>query len=280
LASVRDLYVIAAGLDHPECVNTGPGGELYAGGEIGQIYRIDPATQTASEVANAAGWIGGVCVDGKGLVYACTVAEAGSIKRIDPVTGAVETWCESADGAPLMTPNYAAFAPDGELWFTDSGYEDLDVRNGRLIRIPRGGGAGEVMSSGHELHFPNGMCFDAAGMPCFLETFTPRLSRLKDGTPEVIAEFPGNSPDGVALCADGGFLVTMYYPFRMMYVPPDGGQPTVVLDDPTGIHIPMPTNVCFYGDDLRNVAIASLGGWVVKGIDLGIAGAPLHYPEL
>ena len=49
-----------------------------------------------------------------------------------------------------------------------------------------------------------------------------------------------------------------------------------MLDDPSGIHIPMPTNVTFYDEGLAKLAIGSLGGMVVKGIDLGIAGAPLH----
>jgi len=84
----------------------------------------------------------------------------------------------------------------------------------------------------------------------------------------------------VALTADGGFLVACYYPFRLLLVPPSGGSFEVVLDDPTGIHIPMPTNVCFFGDGLKQVAIASLGGQVVKAIDLGIAGAPVQYPRL
>jgi len=280
-AAVRrldDLYVIAAGLDHPECVNPGPDGRLYAGGELGQIYQIEHETQTAIHVTDAGGWVGGVCVDGAGMVYACTLGGVSAVMRINPADGEVDTWCESADGRRLVMPNYAAFAPDGALWFTDSGPEDFATKAGRLIRVPVGGGDAKVMSAGHQLHFPNGMCFDADGLPCYLETFTPRLSRLRDGRPELIAEFPGNSPDGVALCEDGGFLVSMYYPFRLVYVPPKGGDYTVVLDDLTGMNIPMPTNVCFYGDGLRNIAIASLGGWVIKGIDLGITGAALQYP--
>jgi gluconolactonase len=278
MANLKDLYVIAAGLDHPECVNTGADGELYAGGEIGQIYRIDRREQTVMQLADVGGYVGGVCLDAGGLIYACVVGEEIAVKQIDPGTGAIRTWCDTADDSPLMTPNYAAFDSEGALWFTDSGPDDLDLAAGRLIRVPPGGGRGEVIDPGHPLHFPNGLCFDSDGNPCYLETFTPRLSRLRDGVAEVIAEFPQTSPDGVALCADGGFLVAMYYPFRLVYVPPSGGEPEVVLDDPTGIHIPMPTNVCFYGDGLASVAIASLGGWVVKGIDLGIAGAPLSYP--
>jgi hypothetical protein len=44
--------------------------------------------------------------------------------------------------------------------------------------------------------------------------------------------------------------------------------------------MPTPTNVAFYGEGLRRVAIASLGGQAVTGIDLGIAGAPVNYPQV
>jgi gluconolactonase len=278
MASLSDLRVIASGLDHPEAVATGPDGELYAGGEAGQVYRINRSSATATEIANTGGFILGLCLDAAGAIYLCDVGHPG-ILRLEPDSGAIETYCDSAAGDPLETPNWAAFAPDGSLYFTDSGTESLDVRNGRIIRVPPGGGDGEVLDLG-DLHFPNGMCVNAHGVLSFVETLTPRLSRVAQGRAEVIAEIPDMSPDGVALCADGGFIIACYYPFRLLHVSADGGTVQVVLDDPTGIHIPMPTNVSFYGPGLSSVAIASLGGMVVKSVDLGIAGAPLNYPSL
>jgi sugar lactone lactonase YvrE len=147
-----------------------------------------------------------------------------------------------------------------------------------VIRVPAGGGDGKILDLG-ALHFPNGMCVDAAGKVYVLETLTPRLSVVVGDRMELVADFPGHSPDGVALCADGGFLIGCYYPFRLLYVPPGGGQFEIVLDDPTGIHIPMPTNLSFFGPALASVAIASLGGYSIKAIELGIAGAPLSYPS-
>ena len=35
-----------SGLDHPECITWGCDGYAYAGGEAGQIYRIDLAART------------------------------------------------------------------------------------------------------------------------------------------------------------------------------------------------------------------------------------------
>src|SRR3954454_10167006 len=184
MASLTDLYVIAAPLDHPEGVALGPDGELYAGGEAGQVYRIDQSTGSAAEIANTAGFVLGLALDAAGAIYACNVGETPAIVRIEPGGGAVSTWCDSAGGEPLETPNWCAFAPDGTLWFTDSGTEDLGIQNGRLIRVPRGGGDGEVVDVGRPLHFPNGMCVDPDGEVAFLETLTPRLSKLVDGKAE------------------------------------------------------------------------------------------------
>jgi gluconolactonase len=277
MADLSDLYVIASGLDHPEGITTGPDGELYAGGEAGQVYRIDQATATAVEIANTGGFVLGLCHDAAGVIYLCNMGEPSAVLRVDPATGSVDTWCDSAAGAPLEAPNFPAFAPDGSLLFTDSGTEDVSVRNGRLIRVPPGGGDGEVFDL-EPLHFPNGICLDAKGTLYVVETLTPRLSRVVGRRVELIADLPGTTPDGVALCADGGLVVACYFPFRLLYVPPGGGRVETVLDDPVGIHIPMPTNVSFYGEGLTRMAIGSLGGMVVKGLDIGLAGAPLHYP--
>lgn len=278
-ASLTKLRVLAAGLDHPEGVAVDPDGVLWCGGEAGQVYRVDPATTSAVEVANTGGFVLGLAFDAAGRIYACNLSSEPGIVRIDPASGTVEPYCSTAGGAALETPNWAAFAPDGTLCFTDSGTEALDVRNGRLIRVPPGGGDGTVVPL-EPLHFPNGMCVDAGGTAYVLETLTPRLSRVVGELVETVADLPGHSPDGVALCADGGFLVSCYYPFRLLYVPPEGGRYDIVLDDPTGIHLPMPTNVAFFGPELESVAIASLGGQVLKAIDLGIRGAPLSYPAV
>ncbi len=276
-ASVSDLRKLATGLDHPEGIALAPNGLIWCGGEAGQIYRVDPSSGTVAEIANTGGFILGVCLDGDGYVYACSLAEEAIVTRIDPATGTVTPYCTSANGLPLETPNWAAFASDGTLWLTDSGTEVLDVCNGRLIQIPPGGGDGVVVPT-PALHFPNGLCVNAEGQPFFVETLTPRLSTVLDGTVVVLADLPNHSPDGIALCADGSFLVACYYPFRILHVPREGGSFRVLLDDPTGIHMPMPTNVAFFGPNLDTLAIASLGGQVVNAIELGVLGAPLQYP--
>ena len=275
--TIAGVRVLVRGLDHPEAVATGPDGLLYAGGEAGQIYRIDPEAATLEQIADTSGFILGLALDGDGNVYACDAAR-GEVVRVDSSTGNVEPYCAGAGGQALTAPNWPAFAPDGSLIVSDSGTEDLAARDGRLLVVPPGGGDGELIDL-PPLHFPNGLAVDSEGTVHVLESFTPRLVTLRDGNASVVADFPDTIPDGVALTADGGFVVSCYYPYRLYHVTSDGTVETL-LEDPTGIHLPMPTNTSFFGDGLRQLAIALLGGWWISAVETSFAGAPLHYPRL
>jgi gluconolactonase len=275
--AVKDVRLIGDGMDHPEGVAVGPDGMLYAGGEAGQVYRVDPAGGTLEQIADTGGFALGVCLDGRGAVYVCDSGRK-SVLRVDPATGAVEPWCEAADGKALIAPNWAAFAPDGSLVFSDSGSGDLTKWDGRLIRIPPGGGDGERLEL-PALQFPNGLTIADDGTIYFLESFTPRLHAIgDDGVLRLICDLPGVVPDGVALDSAGAFIIACYYPFHVLRVQPDGGNIELLLDDSTGSVIPMPTNVCFFGEDLRSLAIAQLGGYNLGVVEVPVPGVPLHYP--
>src|SRR5437762_12429651 len=51
--------VFASGLDHPECVAIDRHGHIWAGGEAGQIYRIDPAGAVTT-VTTLGGFVAGI----------------------------------------------------------------------------------------------------------------------------------------------------------------------------------------------------------------------------
>ena len=138
---VGDLTIVVDGLDHPEGVATGPDGTLYAGGELGQLYRVDPKDGSFEVVAECGGFLLGIAVDGDGLVYACNLKEQ-VVQRVDPHTGAVEILSSGAPGRPLLTPNWCVFDPWGRLLVTDSGGWKHDngcvlARRGPTGRSPR-----------------------------------------------------------------------------------------------------------------------------------------------
>jgi gluconolactonase len=274
--TLSQLRTLATGLDHPEGVALGPDGMLYAGGEAGQVYRIDLPAGGHEQIADTGGFSLGICLDSGGSVYVCDAANA-AVMRVDAVSGAVDRWCDSAGGGRMTVPNWAAFDHDGSLWLSDSGTESPEVIDGRLLRVPPGGGDAEVIDI-EPLHFPNGLCLGPDGSVHWLESFTPRLRRLSDAGPELVADLPGVVPDGVALDAEGGFLISCYYPFRLLRVLPGGNGVDLLLDDPLGMHLIMPTNAAYFGEGLGEVALAMHGGYEVKTMPAVVAGVSLVYP--
>lgn len=271
----KDVRQLAYGLDHPEGVTTGPDGLLYAGGLGGQIYRCGEDGK-AEEIARTGGICLGLCLDGDGAIYVCDPVKK-AVLRVLP-NGVVDVWCDRTTVDELVLPNDCAFGPDGSLWFTDSGPEDPDQPQGRLLRIPPGGGPAEIQPL-EPLHFPNGLCVDDHGIVYFLESFGRQLSSYSNGVATTIAKTPNHNPDGVALDRDGGFIIVSYYPFALLSLPSGSSNPTVLFEDEWGITLRMPANISYFSDNLEELAISSLGGFAISGVTPPVPGAPLHYPR-
>jgi gluconolactonase len=272
--------VLVDGLDHPEGVCWDPGaGCLYAGGEDGQLYRVDLATGGAEIVARAPGQVLGVAVDGAGRVLACASRD-GSLCLWDPAAGdrTARPVLREVEGEPLVQPNFCAFAPDGTLYLSDSGTWGRD--DGRLIALAPDGAA-RVLSR-DVAHFTNGLAVSADGRRLWCaESFDPVLSvfDLEAAEPraELVRRFDGTVLDGLAPTADGGLLVTCYRPDRIYHLDA-GGDARVVAQDPQGTLLGAPTNVAFAGAQLDVAVVANLGRWHLTALELGLRGAPLHRP--
>ena len=281
--------VLVDGLDHPEGVCWDPvAGCLYAGGEDGQIYRVELATSGGDPlagvgveiVARAPGQVLGVTVDGAGRVLACASRD-GSLCVWDPVAGdtVARPVLRAVEGEPLAMPNFCAFGPDGSLYLSDSGRWGHD--DGRLVALAPDGTA-RVLSR-HVNHFTNGLAVSADGRRLFcVESFDPVLTvfdlEADEPRAEVVRRFEGTVLDGLAPTADGGLLVTCYRPDRIYHLDA-GGTARVVAQDPQGTLLGAPTNVAFAGDALDVAIVANLGRWHLTALELGLRGAPLHRPE-
>lgn len=269
---------IAGGLDHPEGVARGPDGSLYAGGEAGQVYRLD-GDGSAVEVGSTDGFLFGIALDAAANVFACDFG-TGSLARITP-SGEVSTISNGTAVRPMKVPNFAAFTDDGALFVTDSGTWGAD--EGVIFRV-RTDGSTEVWSEGVPA-FPNGCCVTAGGDALLVvESRARRVVRLRieddgsAGAPETVVDLHGSQPDGVALAADGTMLIGCYRPDRIWRVDPDG-RPQILAEDPDGVILNQPANIAFTGPDLDRIAVSSLGGWSVMGADVGLTGLPLRYPD-
>lgn len=268
--------VLADGLDHPEGVAYDPDAHvLWAGGEAGQLYRVDPEAGTVEEVARAPGFVLGVAVDGRGRLAVCASSD-GSLCALDGTR--VTRVLRMAGGRPLVQPNFPAFGPDGALYVSDSGTWGRD--DGRLVRLGPDGDA--AVFSDAVPCFTNGLAVSPDGRWLWVvESYEPRLSRLDlhagDGRAELVHRFEDTVPDGLACTADGGLLVACYRPDRIYHLAADG-EVTVVAEDPQGTLLAAPTNVCFAGRGLDHVVSANLGRWHLTALDLGLRGVAPHRP--
>jgi gluconolactonase len=272
------VRTLAEGLDHPECVAYDPeAGVVWAGGEAGQLYRVDPETgEWAEQEARAPGFVLGLAVDGRGRLVICASSD-GSLCALDG--DGITRVVREAGGRRLAQPNFSAFGPDGTLYLSDSGTWARD--DGRLLRLSADGAA-DVLSEAVPC-FTNGLAVSADGRWLWVvESYAPRLSRLDlhagDGRAELVHRFDGTVPDGLAFTDAGDLLVACYRPDRIYRLGRDG-RVDVVAEDPQGTVLAAPTNVCFAGPRLDRLISANLGRWHLTEIDPGLRGAPLHRPE-
>jgi len=270
---------LADGLNHPEGVTWSPfDGLIYAGGEGGEIYAVT-LDGDVEERGSTGGSMLGLAVDGAGRVYACD-AGGGEIVRLDPATGTVEIYARGVDGEDLDTPNVAAFGPDGMLYVTCSGEDDRP----EIVRIAPGGRTERWTAA--VPRYPNGCVVTADGSALVVvEAKAERVVRvpiLHDGSagrPEVVAELPDTDADGISLASDGAYWVTLYRPDGLVRIAPDGTV-EVVVDEHLASHFDAPTNIAWVGERLDRAVVANVGGRSLSIGDVGVAGQPLHYPEV
>jgi sugar lactone lactonase YvrE len=267
------------GLDHPEGVACGPDGELYAGGEAGQIYRVSIDGEV-QEAGNTGGFILGLCLDADRNVYACDSA-AKAVKRIS-ATGEVRTYSSGTPDRPMKVPNYPVFDAPGNLYVSDSG--DWNERNGCVFRV-RPGGDTDVFTS--EVNaFPNGMALHPSGSHLYVVVSQAysvvRIAIEADGSAgavETVVECPHNVLDGLAFDADDNLYICCYSPDVIYRLAPGGGFDMVAADWER-VTFASPTNMAFCGPERKTLVLGSLARWHLTKGDMDIAGARLQYPRI
>ncbi len=271
----------AHGLDHAEGIAWGMDGYIYAGGEIGQVYRIDPAKPEARVFANTGGFLLGMALDSAHNIYACDAGHA-VVQRVTP-EGRVRTYSTGAPGEPFIMPNYPVFDRQGNLYVADSGKWKED--NGKIYKV-KPGGEGEIWC--RELtEFPNGLCLNADETHLYvaMSLNPPRISRITiqpDGTAgavKTVVDMPRTVPDGLAFDMEGNLYISCYRP-DAVYRYTLKGELQVLADDYEGTAIAAPTNVAFCGENRDMLLSTNLGRWHLTHYHLDAIGMPLDYPDL
>ena len=261
-------------LRHPECVAIDGAGDVWCGGEEGEIYRIDGDGSRLALVASTGGATLGIAFDDRGALYTCD-ARHGAVYRLDP-SARLERFARERGAARLRLPNFPVVdLARGCLYVSDS-YAFGDTGPG-VWRFDLATGEGDLWYD-RPLRFANGMALAADGDALYLaETFARRVLRIPIGADgaageaEVVVDAIERLPDGLALDADGNLYVSCYEPSRIYRLAP-AGRLELLLDDPDAHTLCHPTNCAFRG---RELFVANLGRRHLTRVELDVEGLPL-----
>jgi gluconolactonase len=265
--------IFANGLDHPECCAFDREGTLWAGGEAGQLYRIDRAGNVET-VTNLGGFCCGVALSPDDReIYVC-VSGVGVVRASK--TGEHRVFATHAGDHAIVAPNYLLFDNGGRLIVTDSG--NWMKRNGRLLRFTPDG-RGEVLAG--PFGYANGLALTAGGRRLFMvESDSDSVLRFEIsasgtfGTPEKHAENVGRFPDGLALDSSGNLYVCCYASDEIWRIGTDGKK-TLLAHDRWGIRLGRPTNLAFGGANFDEIYVANLARYTITRANIKLPGQPL-----
>jgi gluconolactonase len=271
---VNQFETFVDGLDHSEDLVFDKDGVLWAGGELGQVYRV-PEKGRFEEVANIGGFCLGMTFSAADELYICNVKLASVIKV--EKNGKANLFADSAGNYKLRVPNYSVFDSAGKLYVSDSGTWMKD--SGCIVRFnPQG--KGEIFLEAPQ-PFPNGLAMSADERFLFIaQSHTDdvlQVEILPDGSAghrEVYVRGMERVPDGLAFDVQGNLYVSCYASDNIYKVTPEK-KVTVLSYDPLGTTLARPTNIAFGGKNHDELFVANLGRWHINHVKLGIKGQAL-----
>jgi gluconolactonase len=270
LIPLDKFEIFAERLDHPEGLAFDADGNLWAGGELGQIYRINSKGKVRI-VATLGGFNLGLTFSVHQQLFVCNF-KLPALIQLDRSGKIICSW-ERVGRYRLRNPNFSVFDGEGNLYFSDSG--EFNRNDGFLFVLRPNGKIEQLLD---RLAFPNGLSLSADERTLFVVQSTtnnvlavPIVNPGTIGEPRVYASGLHNVPDGAALDAAGNLYVTCYASHNLYRVTPNGAV-SLFAWDPQGAMLSSPTNVTFGGAKFDEMYIANLSRWHICRARVGIRG--------
>ena len=263
-------------LNHPEGLAVDAAGNVWCGGEEGEIYRIAADGSSIELMASTGGFTLGLAFDQHGRLYACDLKHK-SVFRFDPSTRVLDRFATGGGGgATMRVPNVPVVDARRNCLYVSDSYDFREPGPG-VWRFDLDTGAGGLWYD-RPLRFANGMALSADRTFLYVaETFARRVVRIpigEDGAAgeaEVFVRDLSGLPDGLAFDVDGRLYVCCYEPSRILRADPDG-RVELLIDDPEAHMLCHPTNGAFRD---RELFTSNLGRWHITRTDVGAEGLPL-----
>jgi len=262
-------------LRHPEGVAVDEEGNIWCGGEGGEIYRIQSDGSGIELVASTEGFTLGLAFDGSGNLYTCDLKHA-AVFRLNTATGHLQLFAEGSEGSNIRIPNFPVVDESrGFLYVSDS--HDMEEPGPGVWRFDLNTGEGDLWYD-RPMTFANGMALSPERDFLYVaETFARRVVRIpirengSAGEAEVFVQDIERLPDGLAFDKEANLYVSCYEPSRIYRVSPDR-EIELLVDDPEAHTLCHPTNCAFRGTELFT---SNLGRWHITRVDVGSEGLPL-----
>jgi DNA-binding beta-propeller fold protein YncE len=317
----------------PEPIAVGPDGRVYVGtnqlahgdarapskvfafsteGELVREYELEGQPLEESH------GIQGLVFDRDGVLYALDRSADPRVVAIDPATGEQRRYAEFRDVPPcggppdgecsqtqldvVAGPDYAVFAPTGEMYVSD-------IDQALIWRVPRGGGRAEVWLTDARLesaYGPNGIQLMAdertllfantASNPGAGNSATGRLYAVTiepDGRPgelrQVWESRPLDAPDGIAIARSGNVYVALAGANQVVKLSPELAElartPSDALaNEREEVPLDGPGSLAFLGERLLVSNHSPIRGdpasWAILDVFAGEPGLPLHRPRI
>jgi sugar lactone lactonase YvrE len=317
----------------PEPIAVGPDGLVYVGtNQLGHGDRRAPSKVFVYTEAGALvreyvlqgqpldrdHGIQGLVFDADGLLYALDRSADPRVVVIDPATGEQRTYATFRDVPPctgpvvdecsqtkldrIPGPDYAAFAPNGDMYVTD-------IDQALIWRVPSGGARAEIWLADARLesaYGPNGIQFMAGGRtllfvntasnPMAGNASTGRLYTVPvrpDGRPGPLTQVwesrPLDAPDGLAIARSGNVYVALAGSNQVVVLSPSYSELGRTPRDPAAneaeeVPVDGPGSLAFLGDRVLVSNHSPIRGdpasWAILDVYAGEPGLPLFAPRL
>jgi len=261
--------------------------------DTGWVVWISKDGKTRRTVAKT-GRPNGLAPDGNGSFWVAETLNRSLLKIT--LDGHVEKIAGEGKGQPFLFLNDLAFAPNGDLYLTDSGiamddfapngelnpdYENL-AYDGRVYRVDVGTGAVETID--RKLRFTNGIAFGPDRNLYVAETITGMIHRYEWRNGKVagrrspfgnVVDTQGpegiRGPDGMKFGADGNLYVAVFGQGTITVL---GSEGKVVRRHETdGL---WPTNLHFGEAGEKSIYVTEAETGTVQIIEVGTDGFPLY----
>lgn len=196
----------------------------------------------------------------------------------DPATQKVTTLCGRVNTEPFRGLSDLTLAPNGDVWFTDSGRSSLSDPTGRVYRLRQGETKPELILA--NVPYPNGIALSPDGKLVYLAATRANavwrfLAEAPDPAWPMVGTFlqlsGGLGPDGLAVDASGRLAIVQAQAGRL-YLVDALGDPLAVVHTPGGLW----TTACAFSPDQTTLFIveAQTGSIFRMSMDRLLAVAP------